>query len=80
MRSNQNRHSLVVWCETSIRLLAGSKVIFDMLYPGTEYKPFVIKYDDYGDSLYQIDTFEVSAGLRAGIIETFTEERPQETP
>ena len=78
MKSNANRHSIIIGTDGVVSLNVGSTLVFRCATIAGDPQHKVVNYDDYGDMLYRIDTFTVAGGTLVYIIETFTEERPQD--
>ena len=79
-KANSTRHSLIIGSDVEIRLTAGGYLVLLDSAPAGQFRHYVLTYEDYGDMLYRIDGYVPSGVTNDYLIETFNEERPQETP
>lgn len=80
MKAEPKRHSIIITGDAIGILSAGGTCIWSNLAIAPSSQPVVLDYDMLGDALYRIDTATGLGATFGAIIETYTEERPQETP
>lgn len=75
--ANARRHSIAVIGGYIMSLRFTSFGVQTRAASGQQDGPYVLKYEDIGDALYEGFTIVVSAGgTDCAVIETYTEERP----
>lgn len=76
-QANSQRNTIAFFGGCTFQLYIDTVSIFNSQLVSINSSPFVLRYSDFGDSLYKINGVSVNSPAVEGImVETWTEERP----